>query len=406
MAESFLVRRGSLSSGNISLNIWNGSSPPENSVGVFGQTTETVSQIYVVPEGLASEGTWTLGYQNVPVTSGQCNTPTVNGNIVYLQYASNKNVYAYDTTNDVYSLLTINTQSTLIVLGSLRFVNGIIYSFVTQSSGTQNTGDMRCNKYDIDSQIWSASSIYMGDMSGINGTAYFNGKIYVDTGYGSYCQDYVWTYSIESDTLSMLGKYGVYNRWSAWVACQYDERYLYSYGGYATGSVTQLAVRWDLSMGNLISFDLPYNVNQAFNPIRAGTILGDVMWGFCPGLTRPIVLDIGVNSWHKDSQDSPSRIQDGFQLSQAIAVGNDMWVFGCIGGLVMRYSATGDIGTFPAGSLVVECGKTENDAEIVSGEETKATISVKNVYYSDGNTLSVIPGKVRVTGGSWTDIVS
>ena len=404
MAESFLVRRGSLSSGNISLNIWNGSSPPENSVGVFGQTTENVSQIYVVPEGLASEGTWTTGYTALPIKSSMLGTPTNNGPVIYHKFTSQRRIYTYDTSGDVWSEIAIEPEFT--GCSSMKYLDEILYVFSSSSTNYAATGSLTLQKMDVNSKAWTESQISISKISQACGCAYLNDKIYVSIVYYAAINNiypgFV-SYDITSDVCTLSGYASSSQVRGSYVSQQYNGQYVYQAGGV----YSRLALRWDLLSAQFIGFAVPSALGG--QNTFSGFIIGDKIMLFDQGHLQPRYLMIGgANQWKWEDDSMPGLVYGAYQYTQGINIGMDGWVFGAGSSydLVFKYSTSSDIGTFPAGSLVVECGNTENDAEIVSGEETKATISVKNVYYSDGETLSVIPGKVRVTGGSWTDIVS
>ena len=404
MAESFLVRRGSLSSGNISLNIWNGSSPPENSVGVFGETTENVSQIYVVPEGLASEGTWETGYTALPIKSSMLGTPTNNGPVIYHKFTSQRRIYTYDISSDIWS--EIATEPEFTGYSSMKYVDGILYVFSSSSTNYAVNGSLALQKMDVNSKTWTESQISMSGITQTCGCAYLNGKIYVSITYRNtnnyFCPGFN-SYDISSDVCTLSGYASSSQARGSYVSQQYDEQYVYQAGGI----YSRVALRWDLLSAQFIGFAVPSELTESNT--FSGFIIGDKIMLFDQSHLQPRYLIIGgTNKWYWEDDAMPGLVYGAYQYTQGINIGMDGWVFGAGSSydMVFKYTANGDTETFPAGSLVVECGKTENDAEIVSGEETKATISVKNVYYSDGETLSVIPGKVRITGGSWTDIVS
>ena len=45
-----------------------------------------------------------------------------------------------------------------------------------------------------------------------------------------------------------------------------------------------------------------------------------------------------------------------------------------------------------------------NQAEIISGDSGTSTINVRRVYANENGTPVQVSGKVRITGGGWTDI--
>lgn len=411
MAEGYLIRRGASGSGVSDLNIWGGSSPPSSDVGVFGETSGNISNKYVVPENVSGEGSWTIGnYSTTPVVARKC-MPAVNGNIVYIQY-TNRALYAHNTTTDTWSLYTTNSEQAAWTTGGLVYLNGIIYSITTPAYNS--AGAFTLYMYDTSSQLWSASSIYQGDCYGVNGAIYYQGNIYIPIGYGSFMQDYMFAYSISSDTCSMVGGYGG-RPYRTGRAVVQDGKYLFVYGGEQnnTGSTgpRQMCLRWDMETQTYATFPTPYASNVLWKPVFLGAIIGSTLCGFVAGQTTVIGIDKDElsPSWSVSNYSpAPTVAVRSFQSTQVATVGNDIWFYGGgnTGNLVYKYSITGDVENYPDGSLVVECGSSTNHAEIISGEEQSVTINVKNVYYSNGSTLSVVPGKVRVSGGEWTDIVN
>lgn len=411
MAEGYLIRRGASSSGVSDLNIWGGSIPPTSEVGVFGETSGNVVNKYVVPENVSGEGSWTMGsYNTTPVTGRKC-MPAVNGNIVYIQY-TNRSLYAHNTTTDTWSLYTTNSEQSAWTTGGLVYLNGIIYSITTPAYNS--AGAFTIHMYDTASQTWSASSVYQGDCYGVNGAVYYQGNIYIPIGYGSFAQDYLFAYAISSDICTLVGGYGASPRRTGRAVVR-DGKYLLVYGGEQDGTgysnAKQTCLRWDMETQTSAAFTTPYTSNVLWEPVFLGATIGDMLCGFVGFSTRVIGIDKNTlsPSWTtSDYSPAPTVAVGSFQSTQVAVVGNDIWLYGGgnTGNIVYKYSITGDVKNYPNGSLVVECGTNTNHAEIISGDEQSVTINVKNVYYSNGSTLSVVPGKVRVSGGEWTDIVN
>ena len=412
MAEGYIVRRGGIS-GNISLNIYSGDSLPESEVGVFAQITDNIDNRVVVPTNISSAGSWSIGYQSTPTTGRIC-YPAINGENVYLQY-TNRQLYSHNTNTDIYTLLTTNSNQAAWTLGALCYNNGIIYSFVTATSGNNVNGSpMTLYEYSIKSNLWSQQSMSY-TVCGISGATMYNQKIYLGVALPSRIADSLFSYDIDTKILSNISNSPMFSYGYGSKGFVRNNNILYMFGGYQTGTdyndTRQQAGYWNLDTGVYNTTSNPYSSSYAFNPVYCGTLIGEKLVGFISGNSNTISLQTNNlnGQWAYDSElTSPLFVLSAAQGSQVANIGSNWWVYGCSnsGNGVMMYSTTGNVGSFPKGTIVVECGTNTNHAEIISGDEQSVTINVKNVYYSNGSTLSVVPGKVRVSGGEWTDIVN
>ena len=411
MAEGYVVRRGRTLSGGADLNIWTGTTPPEDEVGVFAQISSKISSKVVVPTNVSSAGSWSIGYQSTPTTGRIC-YPAINGENVYLQY-TNRQLYSHNTNTDIYTLVTTNSSQQAWTLGTLCYNDGIVYSFVTAAPGNNTNGNpMTLYEYSIESSVWSQQSVNY-TVCGISGATMYNQKIYLGVALPDRIVDSLFSYDIVTKILSNISNSPMIRYGYGSKGFVRNNNMLYMFGGFQTGTeyndARQWAGYWNLDTGVYTTISNPYAGSYAFNPVYCGTLIGEKLVGFISGNSKVISLqtDNLNGQWAYDGElTAPSFVLSAAQGSQIANVGNNWWVYGCSnsGNTVMMYSTTGNIGKFTSGALVVECGTTENQAEILTGDTDSITINVKNVYYSNGETLSPVTGYVRVTGGQWTNI--
>lgn len=430
MAESYITRRVSSSGSSGSLNIFNGSSPPANSVGVFGQTTNTVDYQYIVPyHGIqTSESPSFVTYENtMPIYNNLMHGTSV-GDLVYIaqNMGSKAALYTHDTVSDVYTSIASPSITSHIwtrtMLSSLEYNDGVIYFFGCYL--VNETLALRPWAYDIESStltylqnvsmnIYTDSKEPYGNTSGVTGAYFYNNNIYVvisvvtrQSSRTSFLANYIYAFSLIDTPMTILFKQSAtkdFNVSNYRSSCWRSGSYIYT-------SFDNYIYQFDLTTHQ---YDTYLNNDDEDNAIVSPYMIFKYRQ-FIYGFSVLGTYSSSVTPYYYDENNSASKIwyyPGQFtllwpinQTSIAVDTGKRIVLYYIGTGYAMYFDYT-NASSFEPNSLIIECSNQQiNEAQIVNSDTVNATINVEQVYYSDGTTVSQIPGQVRVDGGQWTAI--
>ena len=402
MAESYITRRGSATGGAGSLNIYYGDSPPSDKVGVFCQTTNPVSNIYVEADPMVTgENTWVI--QNSPVSNKTSNPEgwAYHDGTLFLLY-SDKSFYRYDKTSQTYSVCQSIIDSDLNGYWIYEYDNLII------KSGGYSDGKMAsyCQAYSVDSDIWTqeyAKFPFSYSVKMCKGGYGKNGNSYgAMIGSPSY-KFRVFAYNLQTETTTYMYYYDHPRDWNTY--CNFsalfgDEYYIKGYSASGSGRAfsaikincdTNYLSNWLVGVNpQQIDKNWWVNINDGMgvngeNYIIANSYvykMNDDM------LTYSSVFDTGTNN---PPFSKPIMYNTLGTYSYGTYNANLFCMFGQ------------DTNNYETNSIIVVSGGQNNKAELISGN-SPVEINVMTSYYWDGTSLTELPTQVRTSDTAWIAI--
>ena len=401
MAESYITRRGSATGGAGSLNIYYGDSPPSDKVGVFCQTTNPVSNIYVEADPMATgENTWVV--QNSPVSNKTFYPEgwAYHDGTFFMLY-SDKSFYRYDRISQTYSVCESIVDSYLNGYWIYEYDNLIVksggYSGSTMASYSQ--------AYSVDSNIWTQEYAGFPTMyaKAIDKGGYGkNGNSYYVMWYPSYLFR-VFAYNLQTETVTSIYNYQHPSEWTSF-RCNFsalfgDEYYIKGYSASGVGRAysaikincdTNYVSNWLVGVNPQVDDSFWVNIDDGMgvngeNYVIAGSYvykMNDDM------LTYSSVFDTGTNN---PPFSNPIMYNTLGTYTYGLYSNNLMCLYGR------------DPNEYETNSIIVVSGGTNNKAELISGD-SPVEIPVMTSYYWDGTTLTELSTQVRTSDTAWIAI--
>ena len=411
MAEGYVVRRGRTLSGGVSdLNIWTGATPPEDEVGVFINSEIENPIKYIVPyNGLGGDGSgpiFTIRSSLLP-DNGFRLQPCCENSIVYIQGIDGRTLheYAHDIVSDVVTQLGDSIQQTPVLYGVSFIYNNLLYNASSGSSGQKNfTLTSFDRQSGVTSAIFTDSQIGGRNESFNISSAYiYNGNIYfgcasVESSTRRYC---VLQMPMTMDSLSSLSLVGVTSSIATITGMASTVRLtsngpIFYFTSTSNGN-TNITKWYSLTRGNWINMgkDSP-GVNGFWaDDSYLYSISGTKIYGL------PIE-NTSSNEWR--TKGSIPLTSNGMPYQKAINLETTTMLYGYGPAYNQIMSSVNSYSNFQYPSVIVENGTEQNQAEIISGDNGTSTINVRRVYVNETGSPVLATGKVRVTGGQWTDI--
>lgn len=413
MAESYITRRGSASGGGSlgNLNVYIGSSPPQDNVGLFiNSSTISTNDVYIAPNGFDGPGLWSFVNGTTPVNL-QSSFPAIVGDSAYISYYTNT-LYKFDSNSESFTSLStpINWIKNYVYTFLQYTDNGLIFG--TGTSGNSNAADAFA-KYDIESDVWSQAGGRLTESTAvIYGSCYYNGLIYIVTRYArsSTSGDQIvvsYTYDPNSSTVSTIMNVSGYQPYGTLaLSVVFQSPHLYIYGG--DGANTQCACDYNIQANTQTVFKTPYQSNSNYNRGVPGYCVGNELHTFVPGTQMDIQTALPAsfsNEWTESSHPVPTVSNYRQATCWCANFGNKVYLLniGASYQNIAKLTVTTD--GYPTNSIIIETGSTSGEAELIS--ENKVVVRVENVYYVDnsGNMTNITEQcQVRKTGEQWTAI--
>ena len=410
MAESYLVRRGAGGGGTGKLNIFYGDTPPTNEVGVFCQTTNPVSNIYVEADPMATgENTWN------PVGSYISNVNSTFKSCIYhdgtmFTLYSTAAMTRFDPYSQTYSDLEshpnlfnngywIHEWDNLIVkIGGWRTVKNSGDSFTTST-------DSKIYAYDISSNTWTSDyktyPVIDANYSVIRDAKYVgNGlSVYVYSEGTQNPDGYIYIFDIESELNTLSYKWNLnYSpiKVYGYVIFQ-DEYYVYS-GMYRTSNPTYHTYRTDIRTLNTVEYTMTKTGADLTNNFRNGMSVN--------GESYVLQSNNGVYKADDDTNSSYtfqyylSNYDPAFHPTMIDTFGTK--AYGVFNNRQFVWFGQ-DTNNYEANSIIVVSGGQNNKAELISGN-SPVEINVMTSYYWDGTSLTELSTQVRTSDTAWIAI--
>lgn len=417
MAEGYLVRRtgsGGGSHGTDGLNIWTGTTPPEDEVGVFVNTDINDPIKYIVPYGgMYTDATWLQNQIPMPYTSNLAKPAILNG-LIYLTFGVNNvfTFYTHDPISDVYTNIATTTQSDV---GRYYPQDGTASTFAGNvlfvvTLGYQEDFTVCGMKLDTTSNVVSTipynANLFNSDAKDIQAAGTYLGRPYFvcgRTGRGGISDHsdcfYIGYIDPETDTWGQLYK-----------SPNVDTgRGQLLYSGTYWNNTFYMSAR--LTSGSSL-YTYTYAMSTgAWSSIGVGQYLNSI-WAddeFLYEATGQNVYKLSLAStssttpWTSLGAILPTYVNNISQ-SAAINTGTEFIIYECgpDAKQVLRYKYSKTDFEYP--SVIVENGTQMNQAEIISGDSGTFTINVRRVYANENGTPVQVTGQVRSGSNPWSDI--
>ena len=416
--EGYITRRNSFSEKGTTgeLNIWTGTTPPEDEVGVFVNSEIDDPVKYIVPYGgMYTDATWLQNQIPMPYTSFLAKPAMLNG-LIYLTFGVSNvfTFYTHDPISDVYTNIATTTQSDVPSYFptsgmASTFAENVLFVIVRGYQGYDKVCGM---KLDTTSNVVStipyntnlfssshtkdiqAAGTYLGrpyfvcECEGTTGSADGNDYFYI--GYIDPETD-TWGQTSQSPLIERSGYHVSYN------------------SVYWNGIFYMPCTRMNTAMSH---GTYSYNIaTGAWPVIGVGQYLNSI-WADDEFLyeatgqnvyTLPLASTSSTTPWTSLGAILPTYVNN---ISQSVAIntGTEFIIYECgpDAKQVLRYKYSKTDFEYP--SVIVENGTQMNQAEIISGDSGTSTINVRRVYANENGTPVQVSGKVRITGVEWTDI--
>ena len=415
--EGYITRRNSFSGKGTAgeLNIWTGTTPPEDEVGVFVNSEIDDPIKYIVPYGgMYTDATWLQNQIPMPYTSYLGKPAMLNG-LIYLTFGKSNvfTFYTHDPVSDVYTNIATTTQSDVTSYypqnGTASTFVGDVLFVVTQ--GYQSDDKVCGMKLDTTSNTvstipYNTNLFSSSDTKDIKAAGTYLERPYFicecEGTWGSSEDDdyfYIGYIDPETDTWGQAWKSTRVNSSSAhinynsvfWIDTFYMPCALSSGGTMATYAYNlSTSAFWSVGTGQYLQ---TIWADDEFIYQATGQNI----------YTLPRTSNQGSTTWTAQVSVLPTYVNSIYQ-SVAINTGTEFIIYECgpDAKQVLRYKYSKTDFEYP--SVIVENGTQMNQAEIISGDSGTSTINVRRVYANENGTPVQVSGKVRITGVEWTDI--
>lgn len=429
--EGYITRRNSFSGKGTTgeLNIWTGTTPPEDEVGVFVNSDIDDPIKYIVPYGSMNSIQDLPEFQTYnslfPIYMPLTQPVYKDGKCYIGAYASttSTNIYQHDIENDIYTL--VGTPSFGISVSGARYTTGatisgnIISYFKQANSSSYNSSTFNVITYDIESNISSTVLTtgvgYPQDVSRctrflsyaymINGVCYFYSfthrnydddtlfEYFYQYQPGTYILSLMFNNSTDFSTLYLSNCYANTTTDGEWIY-KISPRRCEKFN-------VQTQVLNIFARNNLTSS------SAAYTSCPLCFLIGNNIFSYMQMSTMqyPWYVSLTGSSgqyWTTTYPTMSSQFYPVLQYSSLVDTGTKIIIYCCLSQRCIHidYSKT----DFEYPSVIVENGTQMNQAEILSGDSGTSTINVRRVYANENGTPVQVSGKVRITGVEWTDI--
>lgn len=410
MAEGYVVRRtgsGGGTHGTDGLNIWTGTTPPEDEVGVFVNTDINDPIKYIVPyNGIGSTTTFTIRSSTLPI-GGTKLQPCYENSIVYVQCIDGRTLheYAHDIVSDVVTQLGDSIQQAAVRYGASFIYNNLLYNAWSGGNSMTTTGLTSFDRQSgITSEIFTKNpTIVSGESIALSSAYIYGENIYFGcTTISTATRRYrVLQMPMSMNSLSMLSHVGVsssvatINQMTSTVRLTSDGPIFYFT---SVSNDTRNATKWySLMRGNWL--------NMGMDSPGVNGFWADDSYLYAISGTRIYELPIensASNEW--STKGSIPLTSNGTQYQKAINLEPMTMLYGYGPGYNQIMASVNSDSGFQYPSVIVECGTEQNQADIITGEDGTATINVRRVYANQSGTPIQVTGQVRSGSSPWADI--
>ena len=401
MAESFIVRRGG-SGGADELNIWTGSQPPGDEVGVWVDSSIQNPKKYIVPYGsMNTDGVWTIDSATMPIGQVYKFNPVMYNGLIYI-FFTDESIYSFEPSSSVFTKITgINIASPYCNANYFWYASAIVGSVAHLIGYSGSYTTMYDAKVDLESKVvsYATRSDFSDDLlipvaSSINGNVFFFSTQYDSRDAAARA------FRIDDTSITLTTS----------LAMQTGSAYSIRGAGASFGEYMYIAAVKDYST-KLIYGTYRYNmltnvINKvatypSYNPASVAFASQDNF--YCINGTTMYTMDLTSFVYTSTQNAIPMAVNNN-SYTVGIDTGTEYIIFGCGGAYngIIRNSRVKTEFEYP--SVIIENGSETNQAEIISGNNGTSIINVNKVYENISGTPSIVDGQVRITGGEWTTI--